>query len=337
MRPNIEHGQFENCVFGTAFRSKPLVTTIADNFQITKDMPFVLYLDPNGGAKDVRLPTEDDVEHKGLCYAIVNMADAAEAITVKNDDETETVGTLNQGSLGFFFNSGTADTGWVGRVLEQGTSGQLVIGTTTLSEAELAVLDGVTAGTVTASKAVVANADTNLGVAKVTELHVGASGSEVQVTATPAELNRHCDTSANLVLVGGTSLAVTTALHDGKTIGLDHTAAASTCTLPDATGSGARFRFVVVAVNTNNHVITVPDTDNVMSGSVNLLDNDGYAQTAYAASGTDDTLTLNGSTKGGQVGDWVEFLDVAADTWAVRGQLVCPAGDYVTDPFSAAV
>ena len=95
--------------------------------------------------------------------------------------------------------------------------------------------------------------------------------------------------------------------------------------------------FIVGAVNTSNHIVKVPDASNVFKGSVNILDNDSTAQTAYAASGTDDTLTLNGTTTGGQVGDWVEFVDIAADTWAVRGQLVVPAGSNIADPFSATV
>lgn len=67
----------------------------------------------------------------------------------------------------------------------------------TSSTAELNILDGVTAdkdelnyldlttgpGTQEASKAVVADANVNTGVSKVTELHVGASGAEVQMTA----------------------------------------------------------------------------------------------------------------------------------------------------------
>lgn len=59
-----------------------------------------------------------------------------------------------------------------------------------ISAAEFDFFDGVTAGTQAAGKAVVANSDVNSGVSKVTELHIGASGSEVQVSATPAELNQ---------------------------------------------------------------------------------------------------------------------------------------------------
>jgi hypothetical protein len=58
-----------------------------------------------------------------------------------------------------------------------------------LTAAELAVIDGVTPGTQAASKAVVADANVNTGVSKVTALHIGASGSETQVTSTGTELN----------------------------------------------------------------------------------------------------------------------------------------------------
>lgn len=46
-----------------------------------------------------------------------------------------------------------------------------------------------TPGTQEASKAVVPDTNVNIGATKVTALHIGASGSEAQVTATSAELN----------------------------------------------------------------------------------------------------------------------------------------------------
>jgi len=61
--------------------------------------------------------------------------------------------------------------------------------TDALTVAEIDVLDTAIAGTQVASKVVIADANVNTGVSKVTELHIGATGSEVQVTATPAELN----------------------------------------------------------------------------------------------------------------------------------------------------
>lgn len=68
-------------------------------------------------------------------------------------------------------------------------SGNLVTGATTLSETDLAKIDGITNGTQAANKAVVADANVNQGIAKVTALHIGTSGSETQVTSSGAELN----------------------------------------------------------------------------------------------------------------------------------------------------
>src|SRR5574340_756292 len=67
--------------------------------------------------------------------------------------------------------------------------GSLIIGSADLNEADMEKLDEITNGTVAANKAVIADANTNIGIVKATELHIGASGSETQVTATAAELN----------------------------------------------------------------------------------------------------------------------------------------------------
>lgn len=269
-----------------------------------------------------------------------------------------------------------------------------------LTGEETGLFDGVTAGTVTASKAVVVDANKDIGDFRNVDcvnLDAGASGTAGSVdvfpstaskgklaitctdqtgdttvslvagamaaartitlrdpgaaasiltttdataaatAATAVEITRACDTSARVITLNATSLSVTEATHDGRTIVMSHTAAGSTATLPAASGSGARFRFIVGAVNTNNHIIKVANASDVLAGSVNILDNDAAAQGAYAASGTDDTLTLNGTTTGGQVGDWVELEDIKANVWAIRGQLVVPAGSNPADPFSATV
>ncbi len=59
----------------------------------------------------------------------------------------------------------------------------------TATTAELNLLDGSGAGTATASKAVVLDANKALDEINTAKLSVGASGSEVEVTSTPAEIN----------------------------------------------------------------------------------------------------------------------------------------------------
>lgn len=118
---------------------------------------------------------------------------------------------------------------------------------------------------------------------------------------------------------------------------LNGTGAAYTQTLPAATGSGARFRFVVGAVNTSNHLIKVTGND-VMYGNIianSTGDTPDLAQ-PWPTAADSDTITLNGTTTGGQaVGDFVELIDIAADKWLVFG-VVTASGTEAT-PFSATV
>src|SRR3990172_12612927 len=90
-----------------------------------------------------------------------------------------------------------------------------------LAAAEVDVLDGVTAGTQAAGKAVVADANVNTGVSKITALHIGATGAETQVTSTAAELNildGVTSTAAELnILDGVTSTAAELNILDGVT------------------------------------------------------------------------------------------------------------------------
>jgi len=67
------------------------IETLADNLTIDTTYGNLLQLDPGGSARDVTLPAPDD----GGWYLIVNNADAAEAITVK-DSGGSTVATVAQ-------------------------------------------------------------------------------------------------------------------------------------------------------------------------------------------------------------------------------------------------
>lgn len=156
--------------------------------------------------------------------------------------------------------------------------------------------------------------------------------------ATPSEINRVCDVSARLVPAGST-LTLTEALHGGKTICLD-TAAGSVVTLPAASGSGARFYFVVTVIATSNsHKIQVANASDTMIGMVlSVSDDAGFPVKGYTADATAgaDTITLNRTTTGSTVkGEWFEVQDVAANKWNVRG-MIAATGTEAT-PFSAAV
>lgn len=129
------------------------------------------------------------------------------------------------------------------------------------------------------------------------------------------------------------STTLTKAEHgSGRILKLDGTGAAYTQTLPAATGSGDKYTFVVGAVNTSNHVISAGAgvfQGNIITNSTG--DTPDLGQPWPAGGG--DTITLNGTTTGGQaVGDIVEVIDIAAGVFQVSG-VTTTSGTEAT-PFS---
>jgi hypothetical protein len=108
-----------------------------------------------------------------------------------------------------------------------------------LTAAQEALL-GATAGTATASKAVILNAASHIDAVKTTALSLGASGSATLVTATAAQLNALASSSAGIaaVLAGGLG---------GSTAVLKTTAATTTVVAAHAT----KDRACLVVVNVN--------------------------------------------------------------------------------------
>lgn len=107
----------------------------------------------------------------------------------------------------------------------------------TATTTELNYVSSITPGTQAASKAVVADANTNIGISKVTQLHIGTSGSETQVTATAAQLNTVAVTTPGVVEAGKAVIAAAstknidevhaTALYLGSGAGTQVTATAA--------------------------------------------------------------------------------------------------------------
>jgi len=133
--------------------------------------------------------------------------------------------------------------------------------------------------------------------------------------------------------------AITETEHAGRTLLLGEVGgnALVTLTLPDATGSGATYKFIVTVANTSNYVIVAPDSSNTIGGIMLYLDEDGTAITGYPTVAASDTITLNGGTTGGIVGDYLELVDIATDKWHVRGTMRVGAGTNPATPFSATV
>lgn len=124
--------------------------------------------------------------------------------------------------------------------------------------------------------------------------------------------------------------------HAGRLLRLSN-AAGLTITLPNATGSGAKYRFLVATtVTSNNIVIKAARAADSFTGSAELFQDSADTIAQFpAVAGTSDTITLNGTTKGGIVGMVIEIEDEKSGGFlvSVRGEAT---GTEAT-PFSATV
>ena len=135
-----------------------------------------------------------------------------------------------------------------------------------------------------------------------------------------------------IVTVADATVAITDDAHVGQRVVFNR-AAGVTATLPAATGSGNRYEFIGAIDATGNQIIQVTG-DDTMAG-VAYLGNDSAAASCFYTAATSDTITLDGSTKGGLKGWRVICDDIAADTWAVM--VMSEASGTEATPFSAAV
>jgi len=142
-----------------------------------------------------------------------------------------------------------------------------------------------------------------------------------------------------LIVSLSASQALTVKDHaGGRILKLDGTGAVRTYTLPAASGSGAKLTFIVGAVNTSSHIIKVANATDVMRGNVwaNSTGDTPDLGQPWPTVAASDTITLNGTTTGGQaVGDRIDLIDIAPGFWQVLGFTTC-SGTEAT-PFSATV
>lgn len=140
----------------------------------------------------------------------------------------------------------------------------------------------------------------------------------------------------NSVTPAGATLAVTSGMSGGTI--LLNTAAGSTATLPAATGSGAKYRFVVsTTASSNAHKILPASVSDFMTGNA-VGHTAAGATLAFsgnpAASHSIQMPFAGTQPSGGFSGDYFEVTDIAANLWAVAGMY--QAGTTATTPFSAA-
>ena len=136
-----------------------------------------------------------------------------------------------------------------------------------------------------------------------------------------------------IVTVTSATISITDEAHVGQRIVMNR-AAGITATLPEATGSGNRYEFIGLADASGSQIIKVADNTDVMMG-IAYLGNDSAGASCFYTADTSDTITLDGSTRGGLKGWRVVLDDIAANTWAVI--VMSEASGTEATPFSATV
>lgn len=154
------------------------------------------------------------------------------------------------------------------------------------------------------------------------------------ITATAAEINRAADISARIVNVTTTPLAVAETTHESKLVTVNK-ADGVAITLPEATGGGAKYTFLIGTTITSSATTIKVTGDDIMTGVAIICNDSDASVSGFETGATDDTITFNGTTTGGIKGDLVELIDVAANTWYVRVN-GSATGSEAT-PFSATV
>lgn len=153
--------------------------------------------------------------------------------------------------------------------------------------------------------------------------------------ATTDELNRSSDVSTRIVSTTAATIAVTLASHENKVVVLASTHT-QTVTLPAATGSGAKYQFIVSATGTDgSKVVKVANTADVMIGVCASHSTATNQASSFLTTATSDTITFDNSTTGGIAGSMIEIIDIATGVFEAR--VDAAASGSVATPFSASV
>ena len=132
------------------------------------------------------------------------------------------------------------------------------------------------------------------------------------------------------------TLTVTQATHAGRVVTLNR-ATGVTVTLPAAAGTGSVYVFEIgTTTSGGSQVIKVANSSDVINGFAHTISDDaGAPMKGYKAAATDDTITLNGTTTGGLLGDLVVITDVATNIF--HAQVMTASTGTEATPFSATV
>jgi hypothetical protein len=143
-----------------------------------------------------------------------------------------------------------------------------------------------------------------------------------RTTNFPNGLKGRVFNSATDIVSGSGATVTLTEDESGKTIFLDR-AAGIVFTLP-APVIGYKYKFIAtVAVTSNAYSIDTDAASTFLVGAVITGIGDAATTETSAANGsTHVSLDMNGTTKGGLIGSWVEVECISTTQWMVTGNLI---------------
>ena len=124
-----------------------------------------------------------------------------------------------------------------------------------------------------------------------------------------------------IVNVTASTLTVTALAHAGRLVTIN-AAAGCAVTLPASLGVGDEYEFLIgTTITSNSTTIKAANASDAYQGFQMVVSDNSAAVLGYiAVAGTDDTVSFNGTTTGGYVGDRVTVRDVAANKFQVEVQ-----------------
>lgn len=124
--------------------------------------------------------------------------------------------------------------------------------------------------------------------------------------------------------------------NHGETSVLLSRAAGIAVTLPTSSGDGTKFRLAIqTTVTSNTTTVKVNNSTDIMQGVAWQAADGGSSVVAWETGASDDTITMDGTTRGGIKGDWIELTDIAAGFWQV--EVFCSGTGTEATVFSATV
>src|SRR5512139_4259953 len=133
--------------------------------------------------------------------------------------------------------------------------------------------------------------------------------------------------------VTGSTLTLDRDVHSDTVVTVNR-AAGCIITLPASAGNGDEYTiYCGTTITSGSLKVQVANASDTIAGGVAISTD--IAGVTMLCGGTDDTITMNGSTTGGIAGSWVKLVDVPGNKWMVSGFLASTGAEAT--PFSAAV